>query len=74
MSKSFSFYQYILTVRGSKGPEGTFAEEAFEDLMFPKYETDFNLLSDYIENYGSSKMQLAVFDELYDKYQEWLKF
>ncbi|KAA1040231.1 YozE family protein [Macrococcus equipercicus] len=74
MSKSFSFYQYILTVRGAKGEAGVFADEAFDDLMFPKYETDYNLLSDYIENYGSADMRLSVFDELYDKYQEWLKF
>lgn len=74
MSKSFSFYQYLLTVRGSGDEQGLFADAAFCDLMFPKYESDYDTLSTYIENYGSYDMKLIVFDDLFDQYQEWLKF
>ncbi len=74
MSKSFSFYQYILTLRGANGSKGDFADEVFNDLMFPKDEADYHSLSDYIENYGSAQMQLSVFDDLYEQYEEWRKF
>ncbi|MCE4957017.1 YozE family protein [Macrococcoides caseolyticum] len=72
--KQLSFYHYALTERGSKTDVGQFAEAVFEDLLFPKHETDFNALSTYIEEYGSIEMSLATFDKMYEAYLEWLNF
>lgn len=74
MTKSLSFYQYIMTQRGRIDEIGAFAEAVFEDLMFPKYISTYHELSDYIENYGTSEMSLSVFDSEFEHYQEWLKF
>ena len=46
--KDHSFYQFALTVRGRKDDKGELAEDIFNDLSFPKHESDFNILSDYI--------------------------
>ncbi|TDM04227.1 YozE family protein [Macrococcus carouselicus] len=72
--KNHSFYQFVLTQRGAKNGYGQFAEAMFEDLMFPKYENQYHMLSDYIENYGSAQMKLSLFDDLYREYEEWRKF
>lgn len=72
--KQVSFYHYALTERGARNDYGIFAEAVFNDLMFPKDVSDFNLLSTYIEEYGSSDMSLATFDQMYAAYQEWLNF
>ena len=34
MVKNYSFYQFIMTVRGRKDDKGVFAEQIFEDLAF----------------------------------------
>ena len=52
MVKNYSFYQFIMTVRGRKDDKGVFAEQIFEDLAFPKHEDDFNTLSEYIETHS----------------------
>ena len=72
--KNHSFYQFILTVRGRKDAKGELVEEIFDDLSFPKQEKDFNQLSDYVETHGNFTVSMAVFDDLYEEYQEWLKF
>ncbi|RXK19229.1 YozE family protein [Macrococcus sp. DPC7161] len=72
--KTLSFYQYTQTLRGQKNEEGVFAEAVYQDLMFPKSATSFHELSDYIENYGPSELSLSLFDTLYERYTEWLKF
>lgn len=72
--KNHSFYQFILTVRGQKDAKGDLAEEIFDDLSFPKHEKDFHQLSDYVETHGNFTVSMAVFDDLYEEYQEWLKF
>ncbi|MCU7556707.1 YozE family protein [Macrococcus capreoli] len=72
--KRASFYHYVLTERGANNEMGHFAEAVFNDLMFPKHAHDFNVLSTYIEEYGSAQMSLTTFDKLYESYQEWLNF
>ncbi|MCG2316523.1 YozE family protein [Staphylococcus epidermidis] len=74
MVKNYSFYQFIMTVRGRKDDKGVFAEQIFEDLAFPKHEDDFNTLSEYIETHSEFTLPMCVFDDLYDDYTEWLKF
>ncbi|CAM3064692.1 MULTISPECIES: YozE family protein [Staphylococcus] len=72
--KDHSFYHYAMTVRGQKDDKGVLAEEIFDDLAFPKQESDFNALSDYIETEGGYSVSMSVFDDMYEDYQEWLKF
>ncbi|MCE5089677.1 YozE family protein [Staphylococcus devriesei] len=72
--KDHSFYQFALTARGRKDSKGELAEEIFNDLSFPKYESDFNELSDYIEMQSDITLPMSIFDDLYAEYQEWLKF
>ena len=57
MVKNYSFYQFIMTVRGRKDDKGVFAEQIFEDLAFPKHEDDFNTLSEYIETHSEFPYQ-----------------
>ena len=72
--KDASFYQFALTVRGRRDDKGAFAEMIFQDLDFPKYESNFDQLSDYIETEGNYTLPLSVFDALFEEYQEWLQF
>ncbi|MHB7919324.1 YozE family protein [Staphylococcus hominis] len=72
--KDHSFYQFALTARGRKDDKGDLAEDIFNDLSFPKYESDFNILSDYIEMQSDITLPMSVFDDLYEEYTEWLKF
>ncbi len=72
--KNYSFYQFVMTVRGRHEDKGRLAEEIFDDLAFPKHDDDFNILSDYIETHGDFTLPMSVFDDLYEEYTEWLKF
>ncbi|HEC2156108.1 TPA: YozE family protein [Staphylococcus delphini] len=72
--KDVSFYQFALTVRGRKDDAGQLAEQIFQDLSFPKYDKDFDALSEYIETEGNFTLPMSVFDNLYEEYQEWLQF
>ncbi|MCT6541315.1 YozE family protein, partial [Staphylococcus aureus] len=40
--KNYSFYQFVMTVRGRHDDNGRLAEEIFDDLAFPKHDDDFN--------------------------------
>ena len=62
MVKNYSFYQFIMTVRGRKDDKGVFAEQIFDTL------------SEYIETHSEFPLPMSVFDDLYDDYTEWLKF
>lgn len=70
-----SFYQYILSFRGgsNKDEKAVFAEAMFKDLSFPKYESDFDTLSRYVEEKADSELQSIVFDDLYNHYEERVK-
>lgn len=72
--KDHSFYQFALTARGRRDAKCELAEEIFDDLSFPRQEKDFHILSEYIETQGDYTVSLAVFDDLYEEYTEWLKF
>lgn len=72
--KDASFYQFALTVRGRRDDKGQLAEMIFQDLDFPKYESDFDQISSYIETEGTYTLPLSVFDSLFEDYQEWLQF
>lgn len=63
-----SFYHFVLTYRGASNAYGYFAEEVFEDSMFPRMSSSFSELSEYIEMQASTYMTTSVFDELWDVY------
>lgn len=63
-----SFYHFVLTYRGANNAQGYFAEEVFDDSMFPRTSTSFSELSEYVEMQASTYMTTAVFDELWDVY------
>ncbi|MHA6260859.1 YozE family protein [Sporosarcina sp. CAU 1771] len=67
-----SFYQFTLSYRGgAKDDEKSrFAERMFNDLSFPKVETQFDPLSRYIEEKSDDELRSIVFDELFKIYEE----
>ena len=50
-----------------------FAEGMFDDLSFPKDETEFDPLSRYVEEKVDAEMRSIVFDELYELYVDRIK-
>ncbi len=67
-----SFYLFALKYRGGqKNDRKTlFAETMFLTHDFPKAETSFYELSNYIEELAHPDMPATVFDELWDLYAE----
>lgn len=64
------FYQFLLTYRGKKQADDkcSLADWAFFDHNFPKYSTDYNELSNYLEWNSPFTNALVVFDELWGIY------
>ncbi|MCZ2258250.1 YozE family protein [Sporosarcina sp. G11-34] len=67
-----SFYQFALSFRGGRKDDlqAQFAESMFNDLSFPKEETEFDLISRYVEEKADAGMRSVVFDDLYKLYEE----
>ena len=67
--KNYSYYQYIKT---RAGEIGVLSECIKNDSMFPKQETDYHQLSDYLERNPYPDIKLNVFDDSYQDYENWL--
>lgn len=67
-----SFYLYALKYRGGQKSDmkSRFAENMFHQHDFPKSETSFHELSQYIEELAHPEMPAVVFDELWEHYIE----
>ncbi|WP_088006288.1 YozE family protein [Indiicoccus explosivorum] len=67
-----SFYQFALAYRGGgKGDRhARFAEAMFHDHSFPKTSGDFDEISRYLEEKADADMPAAIFDELWNAYEE----
>ncbi|KRN29454.1 hypothetical protein IV38_GL000338 [Lactobacillus selangorensis] len=67
-----SFYQYLMTLRNpsSTEPIAEFANNAFYDQSFPKQETDYHRLSQYLELNAGYLPTMTIFDEVYRDYHE----
>lgn len=65
-----SFYQYLMTLRNPNdhGEIANFAQNAFFDQAFPKQETDFEKLSNYLELNAGYLPSMSVFDQAYNMY------
>ncbi|APB31168.1 YozE family protein [Vagococcus teuberi] len=67
-----NFYHYVQIHRGKLEPSdiSMLAENIFEDLQFPKQETTYHKLSDYLETNAYYVTNMDVFDELWEMYVE----
>ncbi|MCK8624097.1 YozE family protein [Apilactobacillus xinyiensis] len=65
-----SFYQYLMSERNenSYDPIAEFANNAFLDQSFPKQSTDFEEISEYLEENSSYLPSMTVFDDAWQKY------
>ena len=60
----------MMTYRGKSRPDeqSRLAEHIFHDHDFPKYSTDYDEISDYLEWTSPFQNALTLFDELWDVY------
>ena len=67
-----SFYQFTLAYRGGRKDDSfaRFAEAMFNDHGFPKNSGKFDELSRYLEEKADADMPAAVFDDLWNAYEE----
>ena len=67
-----SFYQYLMTERDpyKKDDITLFANEAFNDRMFPKQSEDYDEVSRHLEMNADYLPSLTIFDEAREIYQE----
>lgn len=70
--KDYSYYQYMKTRMDEKSEAGTLSDFIKNDSMFPKQETDYQKLSEYLERNPYPDITLTTFDETYRDYQDWL--
>lgn len=65
-----TFYQYLMTLRNPNdhGEIANFAQNAFLDHGFPKQETDFDALSNYLELNGNYLPSMDIFDDVWPEY------
>ncbi|HEY4602462.1 MAG TPA: YozE family protein [Cerasibacillus sp.] len=70
-----TFYQFVITYRGKleDDDESLLAEWIFQDHLFPKYSTSYNEISHYLEMNSPFIHALAVFDTLWDVYNDQVK-
>ncbi|WP_326717936.1 sterile alpha motif-like domain-containing protein [Vagococcus jeotgali] len=69
---TLSFYQFIQTQRGMITPTNVsqLSEDIFDDLQFPKNETTYHDISEYLETNAYYVTSMDVFDELWSMYEE----
>ncbi|SES09634.1 YozE family protein [Psychrobacillus sp. OK032] len=67
-----SFYLFALKYRGGQKEDekSLFAESMFQQHDFPKTETSFQALSEYIEELAHPELTASIFDELWEYYIE----
>lgn len=67
-----SFYQFLMTQRNPEDyePVAEFANNAFYDQAFPNQETQFDVLSKYLEENASYLPSMTVFDQAWQMYLE----
>ncbi len=66
-----SFYQYLMTERNPKSTEAVaqFANNAFYDQSFPKQSTDYDEISEYLEENASYLPSMTIFDDAWMNFQ-----
>ncbi|WP_455647114.1 YozE family protein [Leuconostoc sp.] len=66
-----SFYDWLMTNRIAVAADEIqqFANNAFLDLTFPKQSTDFDDISNYLEENASYLTEMSIFDQAWERYQ-----
>ncbi|MDN2650155.1 YozE family protein [Leuconostoc lactis] len=66
-----SFYDWLMTNRNVVAADEIqqFANNAFLDLTFPKQSTDFDDISNYLEENASYLTEMSIFDQAWERYQ-----
>jgi len=66
-----SFYDWLMTNRNPVAADERqqFANNAFLDLTFPKQSTDFDDISNYLEENASYLTEMSIFDQAWERYQ-----
>lgn len=66
-----SFYQYLMTERNPKSTEAVaqFANNAFYDQSFPKQSTDYDEISEYLEENARYLPSMTIFDDAWMDFQ-----
>ncbi|MFC4387609.1 YozE family protein [Gracilibacillus marinus] len=67
-----SFHQYMMRYRGNKhvNNEKKLAEWMFHDHDFPKYSTDYDEISSYLEWNIPFSEAISTFDKCFEQYLE----
>lgn len=67
-----SFYHYLMTLRGPNrnNAEMAFANQAANDIQFPKQSEDYHDISSYLEIEADYLDNMDIFDALWEKYVE----
>ncbi len=66
-----TFYQFIrkYTDFDAKDPMSRLANAIHQDISFPKHETDFEVISKYMEENSHYSKLLSIFDDAWNQYQ-----
>jgi uncharacterized protein YozE (UPF0346 family) len=66
-----SFYHYLMKFRQEKALDdiSQFANDAFRDHSFPKYSSNYEELSSYLELNGHYLKSMTIFDKVWEMYQ-----
>lgn len=66
-----TFYQFMMSYRGKKRADdySRLADWMFADPDFPKQETNYNILSNYLEWLSPFPGSLSIFDEVWEVYE-----
>lgn len=66
-----TFYQFIRRYidYDANDPISRLANAIHQDIAFPKHETDFNKISQYMEENSHYSRLLSVFDDAWTRYQ-----
>lgn len=70
MRNEMTFYQFLMTQRDPDDHSEVvqFANNAFFDQSFPKQQTDYEKLSQYLEMNGNYLPSMTIFDEAWQQY------
>lgn len=65
-----SFYHFLLKYRSTAPNDdiSKFANDAYDDLAFPKNTTDYHEISTYLELNGHYLDSMTIFDEAWELY------
>lgn len=66
-----SFYHYLMTLRGpnTKDEVTKFANDVFDDTMFPKHSESHQEISTYLEDNAYYISSMDLFDRMWEDYE-----